>query len=288
MARAFSIVGDSISTFEGYNPEGWAVYYQSPQCETTGVLRVEQTWWHRVIAHFGGTLVANASYSGSMVEGAGFPAACAPERIAALAPAGQKPTDVLVFAGINDYGWGGAANQAKGGGSATPSVSAVPPDQRGVAAQPAPEAIKHFQAAYQRMLSRIREAHSQAQVWCITLVPGRVEGHAANTFAYRLRGIHLDEYNRAIAQAASATGCTLADARAFRQDYEAYDGTHPTPAGMAQLASMVIAAMEGASQPQTPGSTSVETCEQPSCVGCKHAVDTGNTWSCVCKLGLLS
>ena len=47
--RSFSILGDSISTFDGCNPDGFAVYYQGERCEQTGVTSSADTWWSQVI-----------------------------------------------------------------------------------------------------------------------------------------------------------------------------------------------------------------------------------------------
>ena len=41
---SFSILGDSISTFQGYNPVGYSVYFP----EYGEVAHVEDTWWQRV------------------------------------------------------------------------------------------------------------------------------------------------------------------------------------------------------------------------------------------------
>ena len=71
--RTFSILGDSISTFTGFVPAENHVYYEGERLEGTGVLAVADTWWAKVVDRLGGSLLANASFSGSMVEGAGFP-----------------------------------------------------------------------------------------------------------------------------------------------------------------------------------------------------------------------
>lgn len=114
-AKTFSIMGDSISTFEGRVPDGYTLFYNDERLERSGVLRPEDTWWSHAVRALGGTVLADSAWSGSMVEGAGFPAASSPERAAALlGPDGQAPDAVLVFIGINDYGWGGAEAQAAG------------------------------------------------------------------------------------------------------------------------------------------------------------------------------
>lgn len=68
--RGFSVLGDSISTLMGWVPEGWRVHYEG-EVHVDGVESPQDTWWGRVIDHFGGYLVANSSFSGSVVEGYG-------------------------------------------------------------------------------------------------------------------------------------------------------------------------------------------------------------------------
>lgn len=61
----FMIIGDSYSTFKGYVPEGYALYYTGEgQC---GVNTVEETWWHKFKTETGANLVLNDSWSGSTV-----------------------------------------------------------------------------------------------------------------------------------------------------------------------------------------------------------------------------
>lgn len=270
-------------------PEGNLVYYQGDVLASTGVAEPGDTWWAQVIEHLGGRLLSNASYSGSMVEGAGFPASSSPERVSQLAgPNGQAPDVVLVFMGTNDYGWGGAAAQAAGRSQAAPrclDFAAVP---EAVAGAAGPDALALFARSYDLMLSRLRAAYPNAAVWCLTLPPGREIGKTRPAFAYSLRGVELDAYNRAIADAVRANGCHLADVRALGFDYEASDGTHPTKRGMRQLAEMTLAAMRGAGSESLPADLfprqmrSLRWCEESSCIGCPHARGTGNQWWCVC------
>ena len=58
-----SIIGDSISTFEGYNPDGYLTKYPCGNVKT-----VEQTWWHQLISRNEWELVENNSYSGSRIS----------------------------------------------------------------------------------------------------------------------------------------------------------------------------------------------------------------------------
>ena len=244
-AKTFSIMGDSISTFEGCVPDGYTLFYNDERLERSGVLRPEDTWWSHAVRALGGTVLADSAWSGSMVEGAGFPAASSPERAAALlGPDGQAPDAVLVFIGINDYGWGGAEAQAAGHSHAMPRCidPATVPEQ--VAGAAPADAVDCFGAAYRTMLRNIHAAAPEAAVYCITLLPGRTHGIDHPEFCYRLRGHHLDEYNAAIRDAAAAEGCRVADVRAFGRDYDSLEGTHPTNLGMRQFASMVVHAMQ--------------------------------------------
>ena len=293
--RTVSIMGDSISTFSGCNPEGFAVFYDGARQLATGVTDPSMTWWSLLAGRLGARVLANASYSGSMVQGAGFPAAVAPERACALlGPNGERPDDVVIFIGINDYGWGSPEAQAAGRSAATPpclDLSRVPPATAGLA--PA-NAAERFGAAYARMLANVREVAPSARVWCCSLVPGRAAEADRPTFAWNLRGVPLARYNEQIARAAEREGARYADACAYGLDYEASDGTHPTALGMRQLAALFAAAIEGEKGPDpapfggdarpdaSPWASRV-LCPGRACVGCPHARGTGNAWYCVCE-----
>ena len=59
-----SILGDSISTYIGYNPRGYAVYYKDDKAYDNEINSVNDTWWKQVIDGLGGELCVNNSYSG--------------------------------------------------------------------------------------------------------------------------------------------------------------------------------------------------------------------------------
>ena len=317
MPRTISIFGDSISTFEGCNPEGFAVFFTPERATASGLAGPSDTWWTLLADALGEKVLANGSYSGSMVEGAGFPASWSPERIAAVAGKdGATPDDIVVFLGINDYGWAGARNQAAGRSAAMPpatDLESIPPAVAGMA--PA-DAIDGFAQAYDRMLESLHAAYPNATIWCCTLVPGRLAGEDHPTFAWSLRGVGLAAYNEAIGQAAARhQGARLVDACALGLDYEAIAGPHPTARGMRQLAGIFLAGMAAAGSAQAaralnldevPGESqarqavvaderwgfsdaggaeawaSRDWCPRRACVGCPWAKGTGNAWYCVC------
>lgn len=320
-------MGDSISTLAGWVPEGWRVHYQGEVC-IDGVELPEDTWWGRVIGHFDGRLVGNSSFSGAMVEAAegfGFPAGDSEERVRALAGAdGELPDAVIVLMGINDYGWGGARNQTMGRSAA---ASARPEDLAGpreVTATVDVDALARFRRAYASMLARIRGLAPAADIWCATLAPGSASPSANDDAAesvnpakpisppaqgpsessgsqgatapaasktcwkHRLRGIDLDDYNRVIREEAASAGARVADIRAFGIDYDAVDGVHPSARGMAQIAAMIAAQMEG--RPADPAALpelrdaqrSIRRCFRDGCEGCVLADRDPARWTLLC------
>lgn len=294
MARLFSVLGDSISTFAGVTPAGWRVFYEGEQLDVTGVRSPEDTWWSQVIQHLRGELLVNASWSGSVVQGSEFPVAASEQRCAALGAAGKMPDDILIYVGINDYGWGSGEAQVAAGTPSAPPTLVAACDHVGEVAGMAPEnGVELFAESYERMVRRLHELYPAARIWCATLVPGRLSGCAVSTSPRYFRGLCIDAYNDAIREAAKLAGCLLVDTAALGFDYDAADGTHPTKVGMQQLAAMYLQGMERAGEvlPGEPYAGAAlltqamrtgEFCVEP-CVGCAHARATGNSWFHVCE-----
>ncbi len=59
------IIGDSYSTFKGYHPEEYEVYYDGNS--GTYIKSVQETWWHRLVTKTESNLILNDSWSGSTV-----------------------------------------------------------------------------------------------------------------------------------------------------------------------------------------------------------------------------
>lgn len=66
------IFGDSYSTFKGFVPDGFAIYYAEGQRLESGVTQVSQTWWHQVVTEADLNLVLNNSWSGSTIGYTGY------------------------------------------------------------------------------------------------------------------------------------------------------------------------------------------------------------------------
>ena len=292
--RKISVLGDSISTFENTCAEGYRVYYDAERQQASGVSDARLTWWGLVIERLGGQLLANASWSGSMVEGVGFPAGQSNERAQALGRDGEVPDDVLVYYGTNDYGWGSARAQAAARGGAVPFClereGLLPPVEE---PSLAPEdAAETFGGAYAQMLRNVRSAFPNARVWCFTIAPGRVKDAPASTFPRTYRGVAFEAYNQAILRAASTEGCIGCDMDALGYDYEGMEGTHPTALGMRQLAWMALSCMADAGEdvgdlgpyPGGEAFANFDPCDElgRACVGCPYALSTGSKWMHVC------
>lgn len=297
--RKVSVFGDSISTYVGAIPEGNRLFYDANMLRTAGIGSIGETWWAQVIKTLGSELCQDAAFSGGMVEGAGFPAGQDASRAAQVADSdtNETPDDILILLGINDYGWGGAAAQAAGRSQATPKCLDLATIPEAVAGQAPDDAVEKFEAAYFETIRQLHQAAPDATLWCITLLPAYVREQPELQFCYQLRGFALDTYNDAIRAAAAQAkrngiDARVADVYALRRAYESIDGTHPTKLGMQQLANMVVTSMvtEGACTHQIDanndellGKPITRECFKPTCIGCKFARDTGNTWSCVCE-----
>ena len=102
------ILGDSYSTFDGYVPEGFAIWYDSNAKEQNDVCEVEQTWWYKLIRKEGLKLLGNNSYSGSTVCNTGYDGADYSDRSfitrmpQTLGYSVKHPNVILIFGGTND------------------------------------------------------------------------------------------------------------------------------------------------------------------------------------------
>lgn len=91
--QTISILGDSLSTFNGYIPSDNLTYYPD---EKNDVNSVEQTWWARLISMTNAKLDTNNSYSGSKVSGSDD--SCFTKRVEKLG----NPDYIIIHGGTND------------------------------------------------------------------------------------------------------------------------------------------------------------------------------------------
>lgn len=277
-----AIIGDSISTYEGCIPNSWRVYYEGKKRQYTGVLSVEDTWWKLLGKKLCASEVRSYSYSGSMVEGAGFPSACSLSRIQAVIDDGFQPDVFIIFMGINDYGWGGSLNQAKGGSEAKSFVSdeCFSESESFLASE---SSLSDFEFAYSQLIKNINENFSEAVVFCCSLLPAYLSGINIDTFAYNLRNVSFFDYSKAIRSACDNNeSASFLDLASFCLTYETLDGTHPTALGMQQIAELINSAISGQSPTDLLAFHKSEPLCRDVCADCEYAYSTTKKWHCVC------
>lgn len=277
-----AIIGDSISTFEGFIPVGWRVYYEGIIRLVTGVLSVEDTWWKLLGNKFDAKQVRSYSYSGSMIEGKGYPAACNRERIKAIVDDGFNPDVFIVFMGINDYGWGGSLNQAKGESKAK-SYSSIDSFNDNESFDANKSALCDFESAYVQLIDNINYKFPFAEIFCCSLLPAYISNIDIDTFTYNLRGISLFDYNKKIDSACkNSDEAIFLDLTKYEMAYETLDGTHPTHLGMQQIAELVKCAICNEIPDKMLGFHKSEVLCCDVCACCEHAYSTTKKWHCVC------
>lgn len=226
--KQFSILGDSISTLDGYNPRGYNLFYSGENCERTGVKEYKDTWWGKVIDFFGGELLVNNSWSGSRVTKLPgseklFPSGCSDERTSSLHINDTLPDVIIVYLGTNDWARG---------------VEVKITDHL-----PAQDEMEIFEDAYSVMLRKFRSNYPNAEIWCCTLNSTFMSCKPSFVFPKAPAGKYIDSYNWTIRNAAAANNCKVIDFDKYGWAYNSVDGSHPMSAGMDTLAMMVIREM---------------------------------------------
>ncbi len=203
-----SIIGDSISTYAGYNPYNFPVYYKDDRAYDNEIESVDDTWWKQVINYLGGELCVNNSYSGSLVAGRFESSACSIKRCSMLH--GEAAPDViLIYIGTNDRGF-----EIDVGFDA-------------------PQDILKFYGAYRAMLRQLKTNYPYTKIICGTLLMGKLKDSIDLSYDRFMRVD--DRYNKAIRLAVKEEGCLLADIAFSDERYETLDYCHPTKAGHALI-----------------------------------------------------
>ena len=212
-----SIIGDSISTYEHYNPPDYAVFYDKEKQALNGMTSVYDTWWAKVNQALHAYLCVNNSYSGSKVTGNSFPAGSSIERISNLATAECTPDIILLYIGFNDFGNGIKISRQKSGLFRKADLS-------------------YFEEAYKLMIDRIKKLYPKAIVICGTLLRSKLRYDPNWEFPEKYAGIPFEKYNNAIRKIAKKEKVFLADVSTYEDRYETLDGSHPTAEGHKTIA----------------------------------------------------
>lgn len=251
--KNFSILGDSISTLKGYNPEGYSVFYEGSNCEKSGVNGIEDTWWGQVINYFGGELLVNNSWSGSQVAKVPnqfglFPSGCSDERTNGLHKDGKYPDVIIVYIGTND--WARAVQpeiKIVGWRNENTSTSDDPLTQKTIEPEVCGSTDETvFSIAYSEMIRKIAHNYPNAEIWCCTLNTTFMSNNPTFKFPLAYQGEHIETYNKIIISQKSSVSSRvhIIDLYSCHTPYDSIDGSHPTAEGMETIASLIINLVE--------------------------------------------
>lgn len=232
---AFSILGDSISTFQGYNPEGYHVFFP----EYGEVKELGDTWWQIAARDLELALYVNGSSSGATVAGdstgmADPQCACNELRTSALAGPGDAcPDRIIVYLGTNDL------------------LQGIPLGDNDGTVAVAAGVIGTFSDAYTLMIDKLQANYPSARIYCCTLL--QVGDYGTQTPYVEFvngEGLTAADYSEVIARIAGNRGLSVIDLYDCGVTIEnlqemSSDGVHPTAAGMRKIAAAVEAALAG-------------------------------------------
>ena len=237
--RFVTIIGDSVSTYEGYNPYGYRVFYEERMQRENELTSVYDTWWAKVNQSLHAYLCVNNSYSGSKVTGLEFPAATSDERLTNLHTAQYSPDIILIYIGYNDFG-NGIRVSRKG-------LEGFDQSEKNMLV---------FEDAYEEMISKIQSRYPKTEIVCGTLMRTKLKYNEEWIFPETYAGMALEEYNDTIRKICEKKKCHLADLSSFNTRYETIDGSHPTREGHLTIADAWIKSLDrlGLIQP------SIDTC----------------------------
>lgn len=229
----FSVMGDSISTYQGYNPVGYYAFFP----ENGDVADVADTWWQQVADDLELTLLVNGSSSGATVVGDSTgtedpQCGCNELRTGGLAGSdGACPDRIIVYLGANDMIQGVSLGDNDG----------TKPVEEGE--------VTAFSDAYTLMLDKLQKNYPLAEIYCCTLHPmGNYGTQTPYVEFVNGAGLTAKDYGEVIAGIARNRGMPVIDLydcgiRVENLQEMTSDGVHPTAAGMRCIAGAVEEAL---------------------------------------------
>lgn len=215
----FAVMGNSISTYYGYIPDGYKVFYTEDKEKKYGI-QVGDTWWMQLSRLSGLTFLANASWSGSRVS-CDLLDSDAPfvsnARVAAVGRAGV-PDLIFIMGGTNDW------NQAKlplGNYSTDTFTDSLT-----------------FRGAYAMLLHKLSTRYPGTKLVCLSITPRSAGVDQQNAIGYSQA-----DANESIRRIAQQFGGYYIDCTTipFSSNWSLYtlDKLHPTAAGAALMANYI-------------------------------------------------
>ncbi|MCH5261402.1 MAG: hypothetical protein J1F42_00650 [Lachnospiraceae bacterium] len=234
---ALSILGDSISTYDGWIMEGAAIFYPFYGDLTD----VSQTWWMRLLDDTGMELCANDSSSGSTCVGdsldvGDFRYGCSSYRLSFLTgKQGKMPDVIIIYMGTNDL----LKDIPIGDNDGTQLV------EEGI--------VENFSDAYCLILDKLASEYPASEIYCCTLPP---IGDGGDDMVYEdyvnKLGLISQDYSERIEAIADSKGISvidLSDCGIGLSDLSemTIDGVHFTTAGMEYIEQAMLTGLVGTS-----------------------------------------
>ena len=180
--KKISVLGDSISTYEGYEmlPDASA-YYPVPGVLTT----VDGLYLKKVCDYLGMKMWVNNSWSGrcaGSINDNNAPGGYQAAQINALAKDGIDPDIILIRLGANDFNQGEPLGTYDGTGVF-------------------PTNVDNFRGAYANILKSVCIKYPNATIYCCSMIIG--DRNSTNTeFPEKVNGVLMKDYNNAIKELA--------------------------------------------------------------------------------------
>lgn len=229
-----SVMGDSISTFSGYIPQEYYIFFP----DNGAVAEVNDTWWKQVVDGLNLELYVNGSSSGAVCAGDSTgttdpQCGCNELRTNGLyGPNGEIPGIILLYIGTNDV------------------LKSIPLGDNDGTRQVEEGMINTFSDAYTLMLDKLQSKYKGAKIYCFTLLQVGTWGTDTPFVTYvNEQGLTSADYNVCIKQIAENKGCQVVDLENCGVTVDnlhntTSDGVHPTPEGMGYIAEAVKKALQ--------------------------------------------
>lgn len=224
--KKVSILGDSISTFRGYNPKGNRIRYPDIGNIKCDVLKVNDTWWYQLLKMWDAKLLVNDSSAGTRIcniyskdlkentDKGPSRALASTTRIKRLAKGKTKPDVILFYGGTNDRLSGiktGSFNPSKAPASIKKSV----------------KKWNTFADAFVAAIVRMENYYPNAQIIVII--------HNVGASKKKVMKDVCNYYNISYVDISNIKGPLL------------YDGLHPNKKGMKMIADTIYSASQSTS-----------------------------------------
>jgi len=218
--RSFSVLGNSISTYSGYIPSGYANYY------TASKLDVKDTWWMQLSSKDDLELASNASWSASFVTNKTGENAnsffTSENRIKALSAKGI-PNIIFVLGGTNDWG------------KSTGYLGDYPSENH--------FDLTTFRGAYSYLVVQLKNKYPKASIICCSILPRKQSRTQKNSL-----GVTQQDIDESIKYICNYYNTYFMDMSicGLEKNINKYtiDGLHPNKEGMKIIADYIYHQMK--------------------------------------------